>query len=165
MAAERAVEIAGAQSQPGAGGLAYRSVENGADAVEVEGDADFVVQSTPSLYIVGEDRLFDAFDDGNFFQFAQNRQCRLDIDQRAVEVEFDAEVRGGGFLHRLGLFDHVVEGPGFALESAIAARGGFCHFGCRVLGRHRGHPPAHAYPFSDLLAHEFRGRDSKVLAH
>ena len=65
VAAKSAVEIASAQAKPRAGRLARGAVEDGADAVEVEGNADFLVQAPPALDVIGEDRLFDPFDYGN----------------------------------------------------------------------------------------------------
>ena len=65
VAAKSAVEIASAQPKPRAGRLARGAVEDGADAVEVEGNADFLVQASPTLNVIGKNRLFDSFDYGD----------------------------------------------------------------------------------------------------
>ena len=59
VATKSAVEIASAQPKPGAGRLARGAVKDGADAVQVEGNADLLVQASPALDVIGEDRLLD----------------------------------------------------------------------------------------------------------
>ena len=88
--------------------------------MEVEGDADLTVKSPPAFDVVGENRLFDALDDGDVLERPKNGERLLDVDERAVEVELDAKVERRSVLHGLSALDYVIKCSGFTLESAIS---------------------------------------------